>query len=135
MTRGKAEDAGGLTPAKDDNAAPYHFDRRTLPIFKCVDYISQKSGAAAFLTCGEGSGVCAVPLSDGICDSYGFQACRSTGWKPFFASTHASRKPQEPARAAAWGKAWTMVSARWLSLVIHTRPPFCRMASRRKGAG
>ncbi|MCI8301411.1 MAG: hypothetical protein HFF68_01480 [Oscillospiraceae bacterium] len=40
MTRGKAEDAGGLTPAKDDNAAPYHFDRRTLPIFKCVDYIT-----------------------------------------------------------------------------------------------
>ena len=38
MTRGKAEDAGGLTPAKDDNAAPYHFDRRSLPIFKCVDY-------------------------------------------------------------------------------------------------
>ena len=38
MTRGKAEDAGGLTPAKDDNAAPYHFDRRTLSIFKCVDY-------------------------------------------------------------------------------------------------
>ena len=38
MTRGKAEDAGGLTPAKDDNAAPYHFDRRTLPIFKCIDY-------------------------------------------------------------------------------------------------
>ncbi len=53
MARGKAEDAGGLTPAKDDNAAPYHFDPRTLPIFKCVDYISQKSGAAAFLTCGE----------------------------------------------------------------------------------
>ena len=40
MARGKAEDAGGLTPAKDDNAAPYHFDRRTLPIFKCVDYKS-----------------------------------------------------------------------------------------------
>ena len=38
MMRGKAEDAGGLTPAKDDNAAPYHFDRRTLPIFKCIDY-------------------------------------------------------------------------------------------------
>ena len=38
MARGKAEDAGGLTPAKDDNAAPYHFDPRTLPIFKCVDY-------------------------------------------------------------------------------------------------
>ena len=41
MARGKAEDAGGLTPAKDDNAAPYHFDPRTLPIFKCVDYIVQ----------------------------------------------------------------------------------------------
>ena len=40
MVRGKAEDAGGLTPAKDDNAAPYHFDPRTLPIFKCVDYIA-----------------------------------------------------------------------------------------------
>ncbi len=39
MARGKAEDAGGLTPVKDDNAAPYHFDPRTLPIFKCVDYI------------------------------------------------------------------------------------------------
>ena len=47
MVRGKAEDAGGLTPAKDDNAAPYHFDRRTLPIFKCVDYTSPgwKSGS------------------------------------------------------------------------------------------
>ena len=43
MTRGKAEDAGGLTPAKDDNAAPYHFDRRSLPIFKCVDYICRLS--------------------------------------------------------------------------------------------
>ncbi len=42
MTRCKAEDAGGLTPAKDDNAAPYHFDRRTLPIFKCVDYNRQE---------------------------------------------------------------------------------------------
>ena len=38
MARGKAEDACGLTPAKDDNAAPHHFGRRTLPIFKCVDY-------------------------------------------------------------------------------------------------
>ena len=38
MGQGKAEDAGGLTPAKDDNPAPYHFDPRTLPIFKCVDY-------------------------------------------------------------------------------------------------
>ena len=40
MTRGKAEDAGGLAPAKDGNAALCHFSRRTLPIFKCVDYIS-----------------------------------------------------------------------------------------------
>ena len=39
MARGKAEDAGGLTPAKDGNAALCHFDPRTLPIFKCVDYI------------------------------------------------------------------------------------------------
>jgi hypothetical protein len=46
MTRGKAEDAGGLTPAKDDNAALYHFDRRTLPIFKCVDYIQTDSRTA-----------------------------------------------------------------------------------------
>ena len=40
MAQGKAEDAGGLTPAKDDNAAPYHFAPRTLPIFMCVDYIA-----------------------------------------------------------------------------------------------
>lgn len=46
MARGKAEDAGGLTPAKDDNAAPYHFDPRTLPIFKCVDYIHPPDHAA-----------------------------------------------------------------------------------------
>ena len=39
MARGKAEDAGGLTPAKDDNAVSYHFAPRTLPIFKCADYI------------------------------------------------------------------------------------------------
>jgi hypothetical protein len=38
MTQGKAEDAGGLTPAKDDNTALWHFGHRTLPIFKCVDY-------------------------------------------------------------------------------------------------
>ncbi|MCI8715918.1 MAG: hypothetical protein HFF66_09005 [Oscillospiraceae bacterium] len=49
MTRGKAEDAGGLTPAKDDNAAPYHFDRRTLPIFKCVDYIKLNQEMVKFL--------------------------------------------------------------------------------------
>ncbi|WP_160668077.1 hypothetical protein [Colidextribacter sp. OB.20] len=45
MARGKAEDAGGLTPAKDDNAALCHFGRRTLPIFKCVDYISREDAA------------------------------------------------------------------------------------------
>ena len=38
MVQGKAEDAGGLTPAKDDNTALCHFGHRTLPIFKCVDY-------------------------------------------------------------------------------------------------
>ena len=38
MARGKAEDAGRLTPAKDGNTALYHFVPRTLPIFKCVDY-------------------------------------------------------------------------------------------------
>lgn len=38
MAQGKAEDAGGLTHAKDGNAALHHFDRRTLPIFKCADY-------------------------------------------------------------------------------------------------
>ncbi len=47
MARGKTEDAGGLTPAKDDNAAPYHFDPRTLPIFKCVDYKSPPDAAYA----------------------------------------------------------------------------------------
>ncbi len=39
MAQDKAEDAGGLTPAKDDNAALRCFNRRTLPIFRCVDYI------------------------------------------------------------------------------------------------
>ena len=38
MAQDKAEDAGGLSPAKDDNAALRYFNRRTLPIFKCVDY-------------------------------------------------------------------------------------------------
>ena len=32
MAQGKAEDAGGLTPAKDDNTALCHFGHRTLPI-------------------------------------------------------------------------------------------------------
>ena len=38
MVQDKAKDAGGLTPAKDDNAVLRYFNRRTLPIFKCVDY-------------------------------------------------------------------------------------------------
>jgi len=44
MARGKAEDAGGLTPAKDDNAVPHHFVRRTLPIFRRVGYITPTEG-------------------------------------------------------------------------------------------
>ena len=43
MAQGKAEDAGGLTPAKDDNTALWHFGHRTLPIFKCVDYKANQS--------------------------------------------------------------------------------------------
>ena len=39
MAQDKAEDAGGLSPAKDDNAALRYFNRRTLPIFRWVDYI------------------------------------------------------------------------------------------------
>ena len=50
MVRGKAEDAGGLTPAKDDNAAPHHFDPRTLPIFKCVDYKGLRRKNRSLLT-------------------------------------------------------------------------------------
>ena len=42
MVYGKAEDAGGLSPAKDGNAAVRHFIRRTLPILGRVDYIYVK---------------------------------------------------------------------------------------------
>ena len=35
----KAEDAGGLTPAKDDNAARRKIDRKDNSIFRLVDYI------------------------------------------------------------------------------------------------
>ena len=42
MARGKVEDAGRLTPVKDDNEAARHFIRRTLPIFNCVDYIAAR---------------------------------------------------------------------------------------------
>ncbi len=38
MGSGEAEDAGGLSPVKDDNEAAAHFNRRTLPFFKRVDY-------------------------------------------------------------------------------------------------
>ena len=44
MVYGKAEDAGGLSPAKDDNAAVRHFIRRTLPILGRVDYIEYTLG-------------------------------------------------------------------------------------------
>ena len=49
MARGKAEDAGGLTPAKDDNAAPYHFAPRTLPIFMCADYMLSRCALRGLL--------------------------------------------------------------------------------------
>ena len=57
MVPGRAEDAGGLTPAKDDNTALCHFGHRTLPIFKCVDYISGKRQK------GSGSFTASAPLS------------------------------------------------------------------------
>ena len=38
MGRGEAEDAGGLTPVKDDNEAAAHFTRRSLLLFNCFDY-------------------------------------------------------------------------------------------------
>ena len=34
----EAEDAGGLTPGKDDNEVARYFLRRTLLILRCVDY-------------------------------------------------------------------------------------------------
>ena len=37
MRRSEAEDAGGLTPVKDDNEAAPHFPRRTLLVFNCFD--------------------------------------------------------------------------------------------------
>lgn len=37
MRRSEAEDAGGLPPAKDDNEAAAHFNRRTLCFFNCGD--------------------------------------------------------------------------------------------------
>ena len=39
MACSEAEDAGGLTPAKDNNEAAHYFIRQTLPIFDCVDYM------------------------------------------------------------------------------------------------
>jgi len=40
MGSNEAEDAGGLSPVKDDNEVAAHFNRRTLPFLKCVDYIA-----------------------------------------------------------------------------------------------
>ena len=37
MRRSEAEDAGGLTPVKDDNEAAPHFTRRTLLVFNSFD--------------------------------------------------------------------------------------------------
>ena len=42
MRRSEAEDAGGLTPVKDDNEAAPHFPRRTLLVFNCFDYIIRR---------------------------------------------------------------------------------------------
>ena len=39
----EAEDAGALAPAKDDNEAVRYFLRRTLPILRCADYITNIS--------------------------------------------------------------------------------------------
>ncbi len=38
MGSSEAEDAGGLSPVKDGNEAAAHFNRRTLPFFKRVNY-------------------------------------------------------------------------------------------------
>ena len=65
MAQGKAEDAGGLTPAKDDNTALCHFGHRTLPIFKCVDY---KGGPQPLSGRGWHGGAVAggIPFIDGL---------------------------------------------------------------------
>ena len=44
MVCGKAEDAGGLSPVKDDNAAAHHFIRRTLTIWDRGDYMQAGTG-------------------------------------------------------------------------------------------
>ena len=36
----KAEDAGGLSPAKDDNTAGQKIDRKDGPLFMWFDYIT-----------------------------------------------------------------------------------------------
>ena len=48
MAYGKAEDAGGLSPAKDDNAAVHYFIRRTLPILDRVDYKARPQNCRIF---------------------------------------------------------------------------------------
>ena len=40
MEHSEAEDAGGLTPAKDDNEAAHHFIYRTLLLFMLFGYKS-----------------------------------------------------------------------------------------------
>ena len=48
MKCGKAEDAGGLSPVKDDNAAARHFIRRTLMIVNRGDYIARSAWKIAW---------------------------------------------------------------------------------------
>ena len=43
----KAEDAGGLTPAKDDNAAARKTDRKDWTVLKLIDYNKKKQAKCA----------------------------------------------------------------------------------------
>ncbi len=48
MRCSEAEDAGGLTPVKDDNEAAPHFCRRTLLFFNCFDYNAASAAETRF---------------------------------------------------------------------------------------
>ncbi len=78
MAQGKAEDAGGLTPAKDGSAALCHFDHRTLPIFKCVGYIPQTYNRQSGCFFGQVK-IEAAPLSSGQRGSGCFITTRAAG--------------------------------------------------------
>ncbi len=47
MGSSETEDAGGLSPVKDDNEAAAHFNHRTLPFFKYIDYRTDLSVTVA----------------------------------------------------------------------------------------